>query len=166
MDLESLTESGDRYRARRSPKFRHLSPSKGTKMTIQGFDRLIFRYRLCLCVCFLFIALPTTSTRATTKGLSQIVTPDLQPEGDLSLSFQWQSKQIANPYEFQGQLGLTKWFEVAVFSMGRKRRRIQPPHRNKCSSGDSAHLRNVIHCIYVRELLTIYYIMIIALLAG
>jgi len=62
-----------------------------------------------------FVALPTTSTRATTKGLSQIVTPDVQPEGDLSLSFQWQSKQIANPYEFQGELGLTKWFEVAAF---------------------------------------------------
>ena len=52
---------------------------------------------------------------ATTKGLSQIVTPDLQPAGDLSLSFQWQSKQIANPYQFQAELGLTKWFEVAVF---------------------------------------------------
>jgi hypothetical protein len=54
-------------------------------------------------------------SRATTKGLSQIVTPDLQPAGDLSLSFQWQSKQIANPYQFQAELGLTKWFEVAAF---------------------------------------------------
>jgi hypothetical protein len=52
---------------------------------------------------------------ATTKGLSQIVTPDIQPEGDLSLSFQWQAKQIGNPYEFQGELGLTKFLEVAVF---------------------------------------------------
>jgi hypothetical protein len=55
------------------------------------------------------------SALATTKGLSQIVTPDVQPEGDLSLSFQWQSKQIANPYQFQAELGLTKFFEVAVF---------------------------------------------------
>src|SRR5712692_4971906 len=52
---------------------------------------------------------------ATTKGLSQIVTPDLQTEGDLSLSFQAQSERIANPYELQGEIGLTKWGEIAVF---------------------------------------------------
>jgi hypothetical protein len=52
---------------------------------------------------------------ATTKGLSQIVTPDLQPEGDLSTSLQIQDKRIANPYEFQAELGLTKWAEAAVF---------------------------------------------------
>ena len=52
---------------------------------------------------------------ATTKGLSQIVTPDLQEEGDLSLSLQIQDKRIANPYEIQVELGLTKWAEVAVF---------------------------------------------------
>ena len=53
--------------------------------------------------------------RATTKGLSQIVTPDLQAPGDLSLSFQAQSKDIANPYELQAEMGLTKFAEVAVF---------------------------------------------------
>src|SRR5205823_1025208 len=52
---------------------------------------------------------------ATTKGLSQIVTPDLQDEGDLSTSFQIQDKRIANPYELQAELGLTKWAEIAVF---------------------------------------------------
>jgi len=52
---------------------------------------------------------------ATTKGLSQIVTPDLQPEGDFSLSYQAQSERIGNPYELQGELGLTNWAEVAVF---------------------------------------------------
>jgi hypothetical protein len=52
---------------------------------------------------------------ATTKGLSQIVTPDLQPAGDLSLSFQIQDKRIANPYQLQAELGLTQWAEVAVF---------------------------------------------------
>src|SRR5260370_41179355 len=52
---------------------------------------------------------------ATTKGLNQIITPDVQPEGDLSLSFQWQGKEIANPYEFQAELGITRGFEVAVF---------------------------------------------------
>lgn len=53
--------------------------------------------------------------RATTKGLSQIVTPDLEDPGDLSLSFQAQSKAIANPYELQAEMGLTKFAEVAVF---------------------------------------------------
>jgi hypothetical protein len=58
------------------------------------------------------IALPCF---ATTKGLSQIVTPEVQPEGDFSLSFQVQSRQIANPYELQAELGLTNWAEVALF---------------------------------------------------
>jgi hypothetical protein len=52
---------------------------------------------------------------ATTKGLSQIVTPDLEPEGDFSLSFQIQDKRIANPYQLQAELGLTDWGEIAVF---------------------------------------------------
>ncbi len=55
------------------------------------------------------------SARATTKGLSQIVTPDLQSPGDLSLSFQAQSERIANPYQLQAELGLTNWAEIAVF---------------------------------------------------
>src|ERR1700746_82078 len=55
------------------------------------------------------------SSFGTTKGLSQIVTPDLQPEGDLSLSLQIQDKRIANPYQLQAELGLTKFAEVAVF---------------------------------------------------
>jgi hypothetical protein len=57
----------------------------------------------------------TPSSFATTKGLSQIVTPDLQPEGDLSLSLQIQDKRIANPYQLQAELGLTNFAEVAVF---------------------------------------------------
>jgi hypothetical protein len=52
---------------------------------------------------------------ATTKGLSQIVTPELQEEGDLSISFQAQDKLIGNPYELQAELGLTSWGEVAIF---------------------------------------------------
>jgi hypothetical protein len=52
---------------------------------------------------------------ATTKGLSQIVTPDLQNPGDLSISFQAQSLHIANPYELQAELGLNHYAEVAVF---------------------------------------------------
>jgi hypothetical protein len=56
-----------------------------------------------------------SSARATTKGLSQIVTPELQNAGDLSLSFQAQSERIANPYELQAEMGLTSWAEFAVF---------------------------------------------------
>jgi hypothetical protein len=56
-----------------------------------------------------------TPAFATTKGLSQIVTPDLQGPGDLSLSFQAQSERIANPYELQLEMGLTDWAEFAVF---------------------------------------------------
>jgi hypothetical protein len=55
------------------------------------------------------------SVRATTKGLSQIVTPDLQGPGDLSLSLQIQDKRIANPYELQAEMGLANWAEFAVF---------------------------------------------------
>jgi hypothetical protein len=62
----------------------------------------------------LFATFPPLA-RATTKGLSQIVTPDLQSPGDFSLSFQAQSERIANPYQLQGELGLTNWAEVAVF---------------------------------------------------
>jgi hypothetical protein len=51
----------------------------------------------------------------TTKGLSQIVTPDLQSAGDFSLSFQAESMKIGNRYQVQGELGVTKWAEVAVF---------------------------------------------------
>jgi hypothetical protein len=57
----------------------------------------------------------SASSFATTRGLSQIVTPDLQDEGDLSLSLQIQDMRIGNPYELQAELGLTKWAEVAVF---------------------------------------------------
>ena len=60
-------------------------------------------------------SLTSPLVNATTKGLSQIVTPDLQPAGDLSLSFQVQSLHIANPYELQAELGLTKFAEIAVF---------------------------------------------------
>src|SRR5881227_3942276 len=68
-----------------------------------------------LLVAFTAIFICASSAFATTKGLSQIVTPDLQEEGDLSLSLQIQDKRIANPYEIQAEAGLTKWGEVAVF---------------------------------------------------
>ena len=68
-----------------------------------------------LLVAFAAIFICASSSFATTKGLSQIVTPELQEEGDLSLSLQIQDKRIANPYELQAEMGLTKWAEVAVF---------------------------------------------------
>ncbi len=61
------------------------------------------------------LALPGSTALATTKGLSQIVTPDLQDPGDLSISFQAQSERIGNPYELQAEMGLTKWAEFAIF---------------------------------------------------
>src|SRR5438876_12448031 len=67
-------------------------------------------------IVIVIVALSTApSLFATTKGLSQIVTPDLQGEGDLSLSLQIQDKRIENPYQLQAELGLTKWAEAAVF---------------------------------------------------
>jgi hypothetical protein len=62
-----------------------------------------------------FLAIFPSAAHATTKGLSQIVTPDLQSAGDFSLSFQAQSERIANPFQLQGEIGLTNWAEVAVF---------------------------------------------------
>ncbi|MGZ3649871.1 MAG: hypothetical protein ACXVB9_01735 [Bdellovibrionota bacterium] len=52
---------------------------------------------------------------ATTKGLSQIVTPDMQKPGDLSLSYQEQSRIIGNPHQLQAELGIVPWAEAAVF---------------------------------------------------
>jgi hypothetical protein len=52
---------------------------------------------------------------ATTKGLNQIVTPDLQEAGQLTVSGQAQERAIGNPWEAQAELGLNDWVEVAAF---------------------------------------------------
>src|SRR5882724_148440 len=52
---------------------------------------------------------------ATTKGLNQIVTPDIQPAGVLSLSAQLQDSRIGNSEEIQFELGLTPRLEVSLF---------------------------------------------------
>jgi len=52
---------------------------------------------------------------ATTKGLNQIVTPDIQPTGVLSISAQAQNAALGNSKQLQLELGITKHFEVAVF---------------------------------------------------
>jgi hypothetical protein len=77
--------------------------------------RYLNRFSGILGISFFLSALFPANLLATTKGLSQIVTPDVQPIGDFSLSFQWQAKQIGNPYEFQAELGITKFFEAAIF---------------------------------------------------
>src|SRR6476659_11099683 len=73
------------------------------------------RISVVMVVTMLAIFTNVSPSFATTKGLSQIVTPDLEPQGDFSLSFQIQDKRIANPYQLQAELGLTDWGEVAVF---------------------------------------------------
>ena len=85
---------------------------KALHKSAPSWDPMSFAALVAVMVVFLFSA---PSSFATTKGLSQIVTPDLQPEGDLSLSVQIQDKRIANPYQLQAEMGLTKWGEVAVF---------------------------------------------------
>lgn len=52
---------------------------------------------------------------ATTKGLNQIVTPDLQPAGLLSVSFQAEHPAIGNSLQLQLELGITRNLEVALF---------------------------------------------------
>jgi hypothetical protein len=51
----------------------------------------------------------------TTKGLNQIVTPDIQPAGVFSISPQYQSPRIGNKEEVQLELGITDRFEIAAF---------------------------------------------------
>ena len=59
------------------------------------------------------IAVPSSS-QATT-GWVQVPTPDLEPEGGLTLSLQLQDEKLGNMYQLQAEMGLTKWAEVAVF---------------------------------------------------
>src|SRR6478672_4612433 len=82
-------------------------------MNMTGYRAIRLSVSMTVTMVTIFASAP--SSIATTKGLSQIVTPDLQGEGDLSLSLQIQDKRIANPYELQAELGLTKWAEIAVF---------------------------------------------------
>lgn len=65
--------------------------------------------------CLLALFSVAAPALATTKGLNQIVTPDVQSFGILSVSAQQQDPNIANRYEVQAELGLTSRLEVAVF---------------------------------------------------
>jgi len=51
----------------------------------------------------------------TAKSLNQIFTPDLQPEGMLSISPLLEDSRIGNSQEVQFDLGLTHWAEVALY---------------------------------------------------
>ena len=63
----------------------------------------------------LFALAAVASVGATTKGLNQIVTPDVQPYGQFSLSFQAQNQALGNPLQIQYELGITHQLEVAAF---------------------------------------------------
>lgn len=55
------------------------------------------------------------SAEATTKGLNQIVTPDIQPDGVLSVSLQQTDPNITDRYQAQFEYGFTNRFEAALF---------------------------------------------------
>jgi hypothetical protein len=102
------------------PRIDKWLPSRFTRRSmLNAFNQSALRREpisfVMITLVMIVLLLSAPSSFATTKGLSQIVTPDLQPEGDLSLSFQIQDKRIANPYQLQAELGLTNWGEVAVF---------------------------------------------------
>ena len=61
------------------------------------------------------IAVAIAPSSEATTGWVQIVTPDLQPEGQLALSFQLQDQTLGNVYQLQAEMGLTNWAEVAIF---------------------------------------------------
>ena len=61
------------------------------------------------------ILVSTPSAFATTQGLNQIATPDVQPEGTLALSFNLEDQRIGNQYQLQAEMGLAKWLEIDIF---------------------------------------------------
>jgi hypothetical protein len=72
-------------------------------------------FSLSMCLVIAVVGLMGDPAVATTKGLNQIVTPDVQPYGQLSISYQQQDPNIGNPDEMQFELGITKIFELAAF---------------------------------------------------
>ena len=62
------------------------------------------------------LAFVATARAGTTKGLNQIVTPDIQIPGQFSMSLQYQNPAIGNSLMDQLELGITKNFEVALFN--------------------------------------------------
>jgi len=56
-----------------------------------------------------------SSSLATTQGLNQIATPDVQAKGTLAFSLDLQDRKIGNPYQVQAEMGLTKLLEIDIF---------------------------------------------------
>lgn len=56
-----------------------------------------------------------SAASANIKGLSQIVTPDIQPFGWMAMVYQEQDARLGNPYQLQYDLGITPRFELAAF---------------------------------------------------
>lgn len=71
------------------------------------------RTRCSVLACWL--ALACVPVLATTKGLNQIVTPDIQPLGILSVSAQGENSALGNSQQLQLELGITPSFEMSVF---------------------------------------------------
>jgi len=71
--------------------------------------------KLVIALAILLAVALSTASYATTKGLNQIVTPDIQPMGVLCTSFQDENAALGNPQQLQLELGLTDSFEVAIF---------------------------------------------------
>jgi hypothetical protein len=74
--------------------------------------------RLAIASCLLgwTLCLFATSAQATLKGLNQIVTPDIQPTGQLSLSLQAENSAVGNSQQFQTELGVVKRVEVGYYA--------------------------------------------------
>jgi hypothetical protein len=95
-----------------SSRFTRGSVGKHCKALIEIGDKRIASAAASL---ILLIGFAAASTSQATTGWVQIETPDLQPEGQLALSFQLQDEKLGNMYQLQAEMGLTKWAEVAVF---------------------------------------------------
>ena len=86
----------------------------GWKSTVLKGARILMQHPQLIVALGLVLAAAPPAL-ATTKGLNQIVTPDIQPVGQLSLSYQQQDQYIGNPAQFQEELGITRNFEIATF---------------------------------------------------
>lgn len=62
-----------------------------------------------------FASVAVSAFAGTTKGLNQIVTPDVQAKGDFSVSIQAQHEAIGNGVQAQYEYGLVKNIELAYF---------------------------------------------------
>jgi hypothetical protein len=86
---------------------------------LSSLHKLVARERaitfMTFIVVMIVVLLRASSSFAATQGLNQIATPDLPPEGELSLSFQAQPEKLGNPHQLQAEMGLTKRFEIAIF---------------------------------------------------